>query len=67
MGNQYYVICDADDTDQTDLWALFLALEIKFVVVTKHINLIISFKMKSVNPWLIFFFTILPKTKRNYD
>jgi hypothetical protein len=33
----------------------FLALEIKFVVVTKHINLIISFKMKSVNPWLIFF------------
>jgi hypothetical protein len=30
--------------DQTDLRALFLALEIKFVVVTKHINLIISFK-----------------------
>jgi hypothetical protein len=39
------------------IWAFFLALEIKFVVVTKHINLIISFKkMKSVNPWLIFFY-----------
>jgi hypothetical protein len=49
-----------DDTDQTDL-QLFLALEIKFVVVTKHINLIISFKNEIRESVAYILFTILPK------